>query len=539
MPVVMSADRKDSGPTIHSGAASGDQSDDRGRALTRPWILGTVFGTGAAVMVVEILGTRVIGPVFGVSLFVWAALLAVTLASLAIGYYAGGVLIDRFPNAVWLGAVVSVAGCFLGLVPALSHAVLSASQGMGPRWGPLACASLLFAPCLTVLGMVGPIAVRLATEDLRTTGHRVGGIYAVSTAGSLVGTLATAFGLVPEFETRHILLGTAMLLVVIGAIILARRGRPSGMICLLIPLLALAMPQGDLPAGITVIDRSQSLYGLVEVIEDLNRSVRFLRADHSVIGAQFMTDRSPAFQFIYQLEALRFLRPAAKDLLEIGLGIGSLPSALNAYGIKSDVVEIDPAVVRLALKYFGFATAGEIYIEDARTFVARTDRRYDLVVHDTFTGGSTPEHLLSLEVVRRIREILRPGGVLAVNFAGYQKGPKAAASWAVARTLRAVFPAVRIFRDSDPSDRPEGVGNLIFFASAEALDFTIPAGARFESQMAETTLRSLGAWEVLQQVPGGPLVTDDLNPLARLQLPIAEDHFAAMEALLPREVWLH
>ena len=511
----------------------------QGGRLGRAELLATVFCTGAAVMVVEILGTRVIGPVFGVSLFVWAALLAVTLGSLAIGYYAGGVLVDRSPQVRLLGAVVTVSGALLGLVPALTHAVLGACQSLGPRWGPLVSATFLFAPCLILLGMVGPVAARLATDDLRATGHRVGGIYAVSTAGSLLGTLATAFGLVPAFDTRHIVLGTAVFLVVIGAGILARHGRRAAILAVLVPLLASAAPRPEMPAGISVTDRAQSLYGLVEVIDDLNRGVRFLRTDHSIIGAQFTRDGSPGFAFIHQLEALRFLRPGAKNMLEIGLGIGSLPMALRPYGITADVVEIDPEVVRFAQKNFGFATAGEIHIEDARTFVARTDHRYDLIVHDTFTGGSTPEHLLSIEVIRRLRDILHPGGVLAVNFAGYQRGPNAAASWAVARTLRAVFPVVRIFRDSDPNDRPDEVSNMIFFASDAALDFTIPAGARMESELCEKTLRALEAWEVLENVPEGPIVTDEHNPLTRLQLPTAEEHFMAMNALLPPEVWLH
>jgi SAM-dependent methyltransferase len=499
----------------------------------------TVFGTGAAVMVVEILGTRVIGPVFGVSLFVWSALLAVTLGSLAVGYYVGGVIVDRSPTGRLLGSIVTIAGCLLGVVPALSHAVLGAAQGLGPRVGPMVSALLLFAPSLAALGTLGPVAARLATDDLHTTGHRVGGIYAVSTVGSLLGTLATALGLVPSFDTHHILLGTSMFLVVMGVVLLARHNRRAALLAILVPLIAAIAPRGELPSGISITDGEQSFYGLVQVIEDSNRGVRFLRADHSVIGAQFTRDGSPGFAFIHQLEALRFLRPDAKDLLEIGLGIGSLPMALRPYGIKADVVEIDPAVVRFAKKDFGFVTEGEIHIEDARTFIARTDHHYDLIVHDTFTGGSTPEHLMSVEVVRRLQEILRPGGVLAVNFAGYQGGPKAAASEAVARTLRAVFPVVRIFRDSDPKERPDEVGNMIFFAADHALDFSIPAGARFESETCAATLRSLEKWEVLQQVPAGPIITDDRNPLSRLQLPIAEEHYWAMNQLLPREVWLH
>lgn len=502
-------------------------------------LFATVFGTGAAVMVVEILGTRVIGPVFGVSLFVWAALLAVTLGSLAIGYYVGGVLVDRSPNARLLGLVVTGAGALLGLVPAISHAVLGLAQDLGPRWGPLGSATLLFSPCLGALGMVGPITVRLATNDIRAAGHRVGDIYAVSTAGSLIATLVTAFALIPAFESKYILCGTALLLVLIGSIPLALRGRRSRISAVLVPLLAMTVPNSELPSGIKIIDRAQSLYGLVEVVDDSNRGVRFLRSDHSVIGAQFTRDHSPGFSFLHQLEVVRFLRPDAKDLLQIGLGIGSLPMALRPHGIKVDVIEIDPEVARFARNYFSFSASGDVHIEDARTFLRRTDRRYDLIVHDTFTGGSTPEHLLSLEVVRRMREILRPGGVLALNFVGYQTGPKAAANWAVERTLRSVFSQVRVFRDSDPRDQPDEIGNMIFFASDGAMDFSIPANARFESERCGLVLRSLEGWEVFQHLPDGPIITDELNPLARLQLPIAEDHFAVMNTLLPKEVWLH
>src|SRR5258708_5873527 len=127
---------------MRAGSKTDSKASGNGSSrLERLALFATVFGTGASVMVVEILGTRVIGPVFGVSLFVWAALLAVTLGSLAIGYYAGGVLADRSPNARSLGAVVTVSGCLLGLVPALSHAVLGACQSLGPRWGPLVSAT--------------------------------------------------------------------------------------------------------------------------------------------------------------------------------------------------------------------------------------------------------------------------------------------------------------------------------------------------------------------------------------------------------------
>lgn len=308
---------------------------------------------------------------------------------------------------------------------------------------------------------------------------------------------------------------------------------------MLLPLISAGAPEHPLPIGFSILDRSQSIYGLVEVIEDRNRAVRFLRSDHSILGAQFQSDGSPAFAFVHVLEAVRFFRPQARDALQIGLGIGSLPRALSPYGVRFDAVEIDPAVTRFANKYFGFQPKGDVHEEDAQTFLRHTKRQYDLVIHDTFTGGTTPEHLLSLEVLQRIRAILRPSGVMVLNFIGYHSGAQAEASFAVARTIRAVFAHVRTFRDAPLSADPENPGNLLFFASDDALLFSIPVGTEFESESCEQIARAFQTWEVLTSVPGGPLITDAKNPLSRLQMGVTERHYWAMNELLPQEVWLH
>jgi MFS family permease len=502
-------------------------------------LYGSVLLVGAVVMVVEILGTRIIGPVFGVNLFVWSALLTVTLCALALGYYSGGILADRVPGARLLGWIVLSAAILLSLALPARGAVLSMGESLGPKAGPLLAATILFGPCLTALGMVCPVVVRLMTDEVAGTGRRVGAVYGISTVGSVAGTLATGFFLIPTLSTSSIVLGAALVLGLVGAIILAANRSKSAGGAVLVPLIAWLGGQEALPPGIVVVHRSQSLYGLIEVVDDNNRGVRFLRSDHSIIGAHWLADRSPSFSFVHVLEMVRFLRPDAQRALQIGLGIGSVPMALSSYGISSDVVDIDPNVVRVAEEYFGFVRTGSVYVEDARTLLRRLPpNQYGLVVHDTFTGGTTPEHLLTVEFLRTTKAVLRPDGVLAVNVPGHHRGERAEVSRLVQRTLRAVFSNVRAFRDMSPDESPDSMANVVFFASDGPLSFSIPANVIFKNPASERTARSVANWEVLREPSSGPLITDERNPLSRLQVADALDHFRAMNELLPRAVWV-
>lgn len=505
--------------------------DVRSIAGPSPLILSTVFVTGAAVMVVEIVGTRVLSPVFGVGLFVWSSLLSVTMAALAMGYFLGGRLADRRPHKGLLFGTVAIAGALIGLSPLLRSSVLTICDPLGLRLGSLASAAILFGPSLLALGAVGPMAVRLLNRDVAFTGRAAGRVYGVSTVGSLIGSLLTGFVLVPSLEIQQIFLGTSIAVIVLGGLGLVGLSRVAALSTLLIPLLVFALPPPTPPAGFSIVARTDSLYGRLEVVDDITAGIRYLRADQSVIGCARRNELGPVFPYLTVLdEGLRALRPEGKDLLQIGLGIGSLPMVLSQHRILSDVVELDPEVVRMAEDHFGYVPTGETIVADGRTYLRTADRHYDFIVHDTFTGGGTPHHLLSREVLARIRELLRADGLLALNFYGFHEGANAEASALVARTLQDVFPHVRCFRDRPPSRNPDRPANLIFFASNEPLSISA-------AQSTDTAGGAWRDWEVLRDVAPGAIVTDGWNPLERMQLPVAREYFLAMRRLLPSTYW--
>ena len=147
-------------------------------------------------MVIEVLGSRVIGPYFGVSLFVWTSLISVAMLALAGGYASGGFLSDRYPNPIGMYLIILCAGLLVLLIPALKSPVIEFTTSMGLRAGTFTASVILFGPSLFLLGCVSPYLVRIAANEMTQLGTTVGGFYAVSTLGSVVGTVITGFVLV-------------------------------------------------------------------------------------------------------------------------------------------------------------------------------------------------------------------------------------------------------------------------------------------------------------------------------------------------------
>ena len=169
-------------------------------------------------MMIEILGTRIISPYFGVSLYVWTSLITVTLIALAVGYWWGGYIADKKRTAGFLYFLIFLAGIFLLFVPPLKNTFLVLSSHLGLRFGSLAGSFLLFFLPLFLLGAVTPYLVKLYASDLSTIGKVVGYLYAISTAGSFVGTILTGFLFIPHFKNESILLFVSSALIVLSLV---------------------------------------------------------------------------------------------------------------------------------------------------------------------------------------------------------------------------------------------------------------------------------------------------------------------------------
>src|SRR5262245_62594487 len=188
-----------------------------------------VFGAGIGALATEITASRLLAPYFGSSTIVWANLIGIVLAALALGYWLGGRLADRRPEPHLLGTIVLAAGVFVAVIPFAAKPFLDFTvEGLdtasaGAVVGSFLAVLLLCAPPVVLLGMVSPFAIRLAVSSIATAGQVAGRLYALSTAGSLLGTFLPALVLIPAIGTQRTFLLVAAVLAASSCFLLGGR----------------------------------------------------------------------------------------------------------------------------------------------------------------------------------------------------------------------------------------------------------------------------------------------------------------------------
>ena len=484
----------------------------------KAWLYLIVFLTGASVMVIELLGTRLIAPFYGASLYVWSSLISVTMIALATGYFIGGRWADQAEHT-GLSLIIALAALFILLIPWAVRPVLLATDPLGLRGGAFVSALVLFFPSLTLLGMVGPFAIKLATSKLEGVGASSGSIYAISTLGSVVGTLLLGFFLFPWVGSRQILVSLGLILFLLSVIVAVYEQKRFGktitvLPCMLLAMVSLCLLPKIVGAGhvhqngqFNIISERESLYGYVRVIEQKSRDLRFLTADASMIGAANISDGVNRLTYQDIVALIPVIKPSTKKALLIGQGAGHMAMTLrDRYGIVTDTLEIDPAVAQAATTYFGFNPNGKAIVGDARYEIRHLTGPYDLIIHDCFTGGSEPAHLLTVETLQQLQGLLAPQGIVALNFVafGQDEGQQALAS--VSKTLAQVFANQSLF----VSEPGESFNDYIFLASSQAIDLASPS---LNVEQAEWLIKRKFTLDASK----GLILTDNLNPLEHLQ----------------------
>lgn len=456
-------------------------------------------------MIIELVGTRILSPFYGTTIYVWSSLITVALVFLALGYFFGGKLADKRPQMAILYLLVFFAAACLILISKFDSQVLQMTDSLGTRGGALSSAFILFFPPFLLLGMVIPYAIKGKAEELIHIGATSGNIYAVSTLGSFVGTIGAGFVLIPNLSISSILNLIAFVLFVtaVVGIILEKKYKWLFLIILFILLLLIPTPSSALMKVVKIVYQTESSYAQIKVVDIKvpdRENLRFLLVNGAP-HTKYDLNTGEFFPYLRLMEKAIKYHSKAKNALSLGLGGGGIDQLFRAQGIEVDNVEIDPKIVAVAKEYFGFD--GNVAVADARTYIRRTNKKYDLILGDVYAGYSPEPHLVTKEAFEEMKAKLQKKGILVLNILGIVEKNKTAEKLyekAVYKTLNKVFPYVYV-------KGTEGYGfqNIVFYAS----DYALKLDDQFVSVKIFPDEKT-------------PILTDDYNPVEALTIPHSE-----------------
>ncbi|HEX9143154.1 MAG TPA: fused MFS/spermidine synthase [Candidatus Binatia bacterium] len=438
-----------------------------------------VFVSGAVLMALEIVGSRILAPYFGSSIFVWGSLISVVMAALSIGYYWGGWLSARQPSYARLLTLLLIPGILIFFLPFIYPAVNEWIAGVdfGTRLNPLMASSIFFLLPGVFLGTISPYVIRLAATRLSMVGSTAGTLYAVSTCGSICGTLLTAFYLIPLMGVSNIihalgitLVGLSLLVTPMVRLRRASIARAVTTLSVILGTLCFSWPS-TVWARLRTLLQKDTFYHRIRVEED--EEARYMYFDRTLQSAMNLKDPAELRLIYSRYTSLAFaFRPDAKNILIVGLGGGSIPKRLQKTfpSLQIDVVEIDPEVVQIAKALFNVSESKNLrlHTQDGRLFLTRSQNQYDIILLDAYYADAMPFHLATKEFFALAQRKLTPNGIIVANLISAVTGPSGKIARAFAKTERQVFPQVYIFAARRPDNVSlDTVQNVIVIATKD------------------------------------------------------------------------
>lgn len=414
-------------------------------------MLAVVFLTGCAVLVLEVVATRLLSPYFGNTIYTVSSVLGVFLAALSFGYYFGGGLADRRPDARWFYGIIAASGLstIALMIVAQQYLPLFGNRFSMVEGPPVVSTLLFFVPAF-LLGMLSPYAIKLQAKNCPEIGigRLSGQIFFFSTFGSIFGSIFAGFFLIPSFGVGTIVLSTGFGLVALGAagLLVTQGGRllavKSACLGAILFGWGLWLPEPSQANSLLVRD---GIYERLEVFERVEngKRARILKQNMSDSGGIYLDSDEHVSSYSRYFKLYQAFTPKLERALAIGGGPYTIPRVLLQENpdVKVDVVEIEPLLHELAKRYFELPADPRLtnYVEDGRRYLFDHDTQYDLMFMDVYLE-SVPVHFTTIEFFELAKKRIRPGGLFLANFIGSMARPNPSLLLSEARTFRAVFP---------------------------------------------------------------------------------------------------
>ncbi|MFA6537412.1 MAG: fused MFS/spermidine synthase [Patescibacteria group bacterium] len=481
------------------------------------WLEFVVFFCGAIVMIYELVGSRILGPYLGTSLFVWTSLIGIILGSLSFGYHFGGRMADKKLSREILGGIIFLSAVFVLFTFVSKDFWLNLSPKIiaNLKINAIVSSIILFAPTSFLLGMVSPYAVKLKLNDWQNSGQTIGNLYAISTAGSIFGTFISGFWLIPTFGTDKIILlltGSLFLL----SIPLTWKNFNKIKLFFFSSVIVLGLLWQNYSyflQKINFID-TDTAYNRVWIYDHLDensgKKVRRMGINNENHSSMFVDNDDLVNEYTKYYHLARYFFPDFKKTLMFGGAGYSFPkNFLLTYPDSTiDVVEIDPGITALAKKYFRLPDEPRLKIihEDGRVFLNKTTEKYDLIFGDAFASRySIPYQLTTIEAVKKEFNLLNENGAVILNIISSINNDSGKFLRAEYATYQKIFPKTYLFAVSE-SQNGERVQNLILVATKNTVE---PTWQSSDKEIARF-LQNRWTGEIALDTP---ILTDDFAPV--------------------------
>lgn len=444
--------------------------------MKRIFLQIAVFIGGAAVMIIEIVGSRLVAPYLGGSLIVWTTLIGVILAALSLGYWLGGKLADARPSPQLFGVLISAAALLVIAIVwfslALRPLAIALVHNIGLAPAALLLTIILFALPSIMFGMITPFALCLAFKEETRLGQTAGSLYALSTIGSIAGTFVAGFLFIPTLGSFKTLVLISLVLALTSLLFFRRLIAWLVLLIIAVTLtIVFLKPTLFFPYPQTVTDQ-ESFYNRLFIVTSIDQptkrpTINIMSGPRLAQAGRFTdSDNDLVFPYAKFFRLDNYFNPAINKTLMIGGGAYTIAGDYLKRWPEAtiDVVEIDPLYTKLAQEYFNLRPNPRlnIYHQDARLFLNDTAEKYEVIFVDAFSGsGSVPFQLATREAITEIYETLADQGVVIVNLIGSITGPGSDFIMSEYATYDSVFNEVKLF---PLGANPAGLQNVMLVA---------------------------------------------------------------------------
>lgn len=424
------------------------------------FIYSLAFIEGSMVIAIELLGSKMIQPFLGNSLVIWTIVIGCTISFLTIGYYVGGELSKKQTQEKWIGLGFSLAAIFFVFMPITSIYLFEQNIEGALIKNSILITSLLIGPPLFFLGLTSPIIIQKLTKNVADAGKNAGIVYALSSVGGIIMTLLLGMFLLETYGLVKPLYVLSILLILAGISYYRSFFQFVLLVVFALSFLVVNSKMNETTweaKNIKIRYVSEGLLGQLKIydeyfpIEELE--YRFLLIN-GITQTMIVNNNVgvSAWNYVHRISRIASLNKGGKALL-LGLGGGSIASELNKLHYQTDVVDIDKRMFEICKKYFYYQDSNStFYNDDARHYIRKCPKKYDLIVLDLLNGEVQPSNVFSKEGLEELSQLLNKNGIIIVNYQELVTGGKISAHHSICNTFMSLGMKVQYHYKNDDTD---------------------------------------------------------------------------------------